>query len=424
MLQLSFSQHLLCKSTLTYVSPFVVALVLAWSLGGASLVLANGLVDSSLQQVDVLNKAEHDHRPIKPFRVAFINPGSPGNRYWDRYVEYMRVAADSLHIDLHVEYAEGNRMHTPELASKLLSQPQVPDYLVYIFQYGQTLKVLNMAEQHKVKSFIVNTNVTDSEQSDVGKPRELFKYWIGHLHANNEYAGEHLAAQLSQEANQRFAGEDVRLLAISGSRDSTAAIDFNKGLANALKKDDSILLEQLVFSNWYYSTAMRQAEGLLLRYPQTQIMWSIGEDVALGAIDGAILAGRKPGVDIVIGGTVSTAKGVEAIEKGLLTANMGGDSWEGARALVMLFDFHHGVDFADDDFSVQYTTEYVTQENVAPFKALISQQKWQYVDYRKMSRYLNPTQENIAFNVNNLINAAEMGVANRAITKRDGSQGE
>lgn len=343
----------------------------------------------------------------KPLRVAFIDPSSGGDPYWDRYVEFMQVAAKSLGIEFTVEYAEGNRMNTPKIAKHLIEQDLAPDYLIYIFQNTQTYKVLKQAEKHGVRSFIVNTNVIDFEREAVGKPRQHFKHWIGHLHSDNIKGGTQLAKGLVALARKKGLVETfapVNTLAFSGSRDSTAALDYNIGLNDYVSSAAQMFIEQLVFTNWSFDAAQRQAKGLMLRYPETKIMWTVGENVALGVLDGLRHAGREAGKDVVVGGTVSTARGVNAILSGKMIANMGGDAWEGARALVMIYDYHFGKDFAKEEYSVLYSTELVTQENVQPYVHLINEERWREIDYRKLSKAYTDTP--LEFTVDGMLEAA------------------
>lgn len=338
-------------------------------------------------------------------RIAFINPASKGDSYWDIYVDFMRSASKSLGVKLDVRYADYNRINSPNIAQDILAQEYLPDYLVYIYQHRQTVDILQLAENKKVKSFIVNTGVLAKDNNVVGKPGGKFNYWIGHLQPDNIAAGERLARALvsgAREKNLVAADGKIHMLAVSGSRDSTAALDYNKGLLKVVSENANVELNQLVFSNWNFTTACRQTEGLLSRYPETTIIWSIGEGNAFGTLCGAYKMKRKPGVDLLVGGTVSSAEGVKEIKKGHLIANMGGDTWEGARAVFLLHEHYNGRGFQGQT-DIRYLTELVSRENVQPYIDLIVHEEWKDIDYRKLSSTSNKNPIEVEFSVQSLL---------------------
>lgn len=354
---------------------------------------------------------------VRPITVAFLNPADKGDVYWDRYVDYMQVAAESLGITLQVHYARENRIHGTRLVEQLLNGEHVPNYLVYIYQQGATHRILQIAESKGVKSLIVNTNIAQSDVERVGLPREKYKGWIGHIHPQNVEAGEQLAdalwqrkSKLADHSSQDSAvsslmHSELSIIGLSGSRDSSAGLDYNTGLKNSVARHPDLSLQQLVFTDWNREKAKYQTIGLLERYPGVSLVWSIGEDIAFGILDALASTGKTPGKDVVVGGTVSSAEGVKAVKAGLLVANMGGDSWEGAHALVTLYDYHHGHDVTAKDYTIRYKTEVVSAANVDPYVELIVNQKWQWIDYSRLT--FTHTGKEIPFDVQALLNAVK-----------------
>ncbi len=323
--------------------------------------------------------------------IIFINPDKPGNVFWDRVSLYMQYAARDLNVELEVHYAE-NRFHVPEIAKAVLNKERKPNYLLYIYQYAQTVDVLKLAEKAKVKSFIFNTNMTKSERDIIGKPREKYKYWIGHSYPDNANAAESLATHLFQSARKKhIEKEDGKLyvVALHGTRDSSVAKDYQEGLKRAISQTPNVKIQQQLYSNWEHQRAYRQSQGALRRHPEVNIIWTGNEAMALGAIQAAETLERTPGKDLMIGGTATSSSGIAAIRDGKLIANVGGDTIEGAWALTLLYDYHNGIDFypAKDTFS--YAMSIVNKDNLDEYAPFIEVQFWKNLNFKMFSRKYN-----------------------------------
>ncbi len=326
-----------------------------------------------------------------PVQVSFINPDSKGNPFWDRTTEFMRWFAEDLNIELEVLYARENRFNVANLAEQVMRRESPPDYLVFIYQHGSGKAILEMAERYRQKSLIFNTAIHPQEEQYVGQPREHFKYWLGHLKPDDRYAGKLLAEQLLSQARARTAERQVRtleMIAISGGKESTPALDRNRGLADALATNLHLKLNQLVFARWEPATAARQANTLLTRYPETAMIWSASDAMALAI--GNSLRTRKGGRPLpLIGGIDWTPEAFDAIRQGRLAVSIGGHFLDGGWALVWVHDHYHGRDFADSGTTVNTKMVHATRDNLHHYAMLWDAEKARAVDYSRFSRALN-----------------------------------
>ncbi|GGA63199.1 hypothetical protein GCM10011369_00630 [Neiella marina] len=322
--------------------------------------------------------------------AVLINPAKPGNVFWDNVSLIATTAAESLGIELTIKYAQ-HRFGVIDHIRAIANQPSKPDYVIFMYQKAHGLEALKILEQAKINSFLINTDIPEQEQPHVGKPRQYFKHWLGHSFPNNQQAGYQLSQWLLARAQQLELAP--QLVAISGSRESSASAYCNQGLRESLQSEPMATLHQLVFAHWSYDKAKKQAKGLLARYPETNIVWAMGEDVAFGIIDAARETGRNVGNDLLIGSTVSTAAGLNAIQNGLMVGNIGPDIWEAGWALSLLADHFHGYDFGQQQTVFEYQLQLVTADNLQDFAHFIDQQFWQRFDFKSLTKRHNTSHQ-------------------------------
>ena len=75
--------------------------------------------------------------------------------------------------------------------------------------------------------------------------------------------------------------------------------------------------------------------------------------MAFGAMTAWEARGGKPGVDAWFSGINTSTEALEAIKSKRLTSLAGGHFITGAWALLMIYDYHHGRDFADEGLELR-----------------------------------------------------------------------
>ena len=87
--------------------------------------------------------------------------------------------------------------------------------------------------------------------------------------------------------------------------------------------------------------------------------------MAIGAIEAIEAMGRKPGVDILIGGIDGVDIGLDAVRSGKMAATVSGHFIEAAWAMVLLFEHFHGRDLLKIHGPVLHSSMYlVDADNV------------------------------------------------------------
>lgn len=320
-----------------------------------------------------------------PPAVVLLQPHA--DLFWKAFVGFMQAATDDLGMRLIVIDAGDSRQKMLEQARLAVASRPRPAALVFqnFKQIGTEL--LQVAERAGVPAFVVNAAVP----GDAGAPRQRFKHWIGEMLPDDELAGAEQARVLIDTARRRGLVDErgkVQLLAIGGGVKSVASIERLRGLRKtvAARKQD-VNLAQVVYGNWDRARARRQVALLRKRYPEVTAVWVANDNMALGVVEAL---GPAAGKRVLVGGVDWSPEALPAIRRGQLTVSMGGHFVEGAWAVVLLHDYRAGKDFAQLGTRFRSTMGRITAENLTAYQALLQQERWGRIDFRKFSRAANP----------------------------------
>lgn len=321
--------------------------------------------------------------------VVFLSPGD--SRFWSMVSEFMTEIATDLDLDFEVVLDPGSHRYTYlQVAEDVLERKNKPEYLVFMCKEHVTTRILTYASEMGVKVFTFNTDIPDATKAAVGMPRETLTNWIGHLAPDSAATGRTLTAILEQKS-QRLGliepGQPLPLFALSGTLDSSAAKGRQQGLMETANANRTRLL-QLVDAQWDRQLAKDKSLVLLKRYPQVAAIWSASDGMALGAIEAAKLAGRRPGKDVLVGGVDWEPEALESIRSGELAVSLGRHFMGGGLALLLLHDYHYGFDFSDDKSPpvLGYQLKPASLDNVDTVEQVMDPEHWQNVDFRRFSR--------------------------------------
>lgn len=337
--------------------------------------------------------------------VAFINPGKSSEQYWLTSARAMEAAARSLNMRFENFYAERQHPRSIDIAKEIIARPPAerPDYVVFSNDYGTGPELLRLFDAAGIKTFMAYSGISEpNDRQLTGKPRERYKNWLGTLEPHAEEAGYLTAKALiarGRAAGLQSGDGKIHLLAISGDRSTPTSIRRGEGLRKAVAEAGDAVIDQEVLAAWNREKAEGQAEWLFARYPATRLVWAGNDLMAFGAMDSWEKRGGKVGHDAWFSGINTSREAMEAIQNGRLTALAGGHFIAGAWAMVMIYDFHHGRDFAKDegvelDMSM-FTLFTPTEAKV--FTQRFGELRFEQVDFRRYSKVLNPKLKRYAF---------------------------
>jgi ABC-type sugar transport system substrate-binding protein len=290
--------------------------------------------------------------------VAFINPGKSDEIYWVTATQSMQAAAKSLGMTFEVQYAQREPLRTLQIARELVARPagKRPEYIVITDDYAVADQLLKIIDDAGVKTFLAYSSIPIDQRGNTGSPRGKYKGWLGSMEPRAEDAGYMTAHALIDRGKKEkaFAADGkLHMLAIAGDRSTPSSINRNQGMRRATSEDARVVLKEEVYAAWSRELGSQQAESLYRRYPDAKLVWAGNDLMAFGAMSAWESRGGKPGVDAWFSGINTSTEALEAIKSKRLTSLAGGHFITGAWALLMIYDYHHGRDFADEGLELR-----------------------------------------------------------------------
>lgn len=328
------------------------------------------------------------------FRAGFVAPTDRSDPFFSQVVDVMQAAAEDLNIELKVDYSSrGVSLYAKRAGLKLISSYK-PDYFLTGYWPGGAKFHLKEAEAREIKSFVFNSPTQVEDDFLVREPRKELSHWVGQMTPDYRQASRHLADILIEAAYKRKLLDTdgkVQIIALSGNEDDISAIQRIDGLQDRVREHSDAVLKEVVLAGWSKEIADQATEKLLGRYPEVAVVWAASDLMAQGAADAVERMGKTPGKDIMIGGFDWYEKSLNDIKAGRITASMGGHIYEGALALILLYDYHKGIDFAGE-LGVKFHSPMhaITAENIGRYQALHQGMDWNNIDFTRFSRALNP----------------------------------
>lgn len=274
--------------------------------------------------------------------VVFLNPGMSTETFWVSYAQFMQAAAKDLGLDLRVRYGERDPHNTLAQARDVLQGSERPDYLVLVNEQYVAPQILRMAQGSGVKLLVVNSALTSDQVRLLGAHDGI--NLIGSLVADDEQAGYLMLKDMLRQHGRVAPGESLDLLAFSGIKTTPVALLREQGMHRALAEHPEVRLRQLVYGEWSRERAFEQATQLFKRYPQTALVWSANDQMALGAMQAFQDSGRLPGKDALFSAVNSSPEILRERLNGRLSSLVAGHFTVGGWAMVLIHDDAKGVD--------------------------------------------------------------------------------
>ena len=330
----------------------------------------------------------------KTHQVALFSPlgSSP---FWTLVANLAGEAANDLGIEFRLYDAELNHFKMIEQVREAVTGPNKVDAVVFPNFKRSGLPILKIAEEAKIPTFLFNSPI--GAEQDAGKPREKFKYWIGEMLPDDTGATMSLANVLIEEAKRKgkvASDGKVHIVGIGGIISDSASIVRVNGFKKAMRNRTDVVLHQVVATDWGPEKGKQKFLGLIKRYPQTTAVWSASYRITDGIVEGMYEIGLRPGKDVMVNTLILNEDVLKAIKSGQLAATAGGHYIEGAWVMVLLYDYFHGIDFAQESLRMKTPMEIVTKENVDFYigkltKEKLSKTNLKRIDFTRFSKKFN-----------------------------------
>ncbi len=248
------------------------------------------------------------------------------------------------------------------------------------------------------------SNDLNKSQNDVaGKPREIYKYWLGTIIPDNIYAGKLISESL---INTKIKG---KLIAIGGSRSTPASIERLEGLNSLLENHQDIELVQTVYGEWNRDDSYTKAYGLLQRYDNIRFIWAANDPMAIGGIEAAKKLNITLGEDLFVSGLNWSDEAFLAISKNEMVASVGGHFTLGGCTLMILYDHYNGIDFANSEGLRLKLNLFKTinKNNIENDSVFIDPESWKLIDFKKYTKK-HAQMDNYFFSIDNFLKAINL----------------
>jgi ABC-type sugar transport system substrate-binding protein len=350
-----------------------------------------------------------------PPRVYFFHPNTENTPFWGKVYDVMMAAADDLGVELHGVIAKDNSFSVKRSGVELVESLKPGDYLITGYWAVSTAKFIEIAEQRGVKVFVINADFTEEENRELGRPRTHFKNWIGHMYANDEQAGYELADSLitrAVKAGKLAKDGKVHVVALYGGDKSVVSESRDAGLKRRVAAFSDAALDTVMSAMWDAGSAESVTVQMLNQHPEATVIWAASDSMALGAIKAIESLGKKPGTDIFVGGIDWSDEGIDAVSDGTMWVSVGGHFLEGAWSLVLVHDYHYGIDFADDPGVRSMTSMHsITSDTVKDYREKLGNPDWKRIDFKRFSKKYNPNLEKYDFSLRAVLNAFDKAPA-------------
>lgn len=343
---------------------------------------------------------------VTPLKVTFLSPDPPGNAFWDSVIQFMKAVAEDLNIDLEILVGQSTASGTLMMKRrglKRLKNSNLPDYFLTGYWPGATNHLIDAAEKKKVNFFVFNTPLVESDRALVGKPREKYPNWIGHMYPDDIHGGYILAESLAA-ATSSIPERVVPMVALGGNTDSAVSAHRVDGLKQFInEKNPAVNLQDVYATDWSKTSTLTSTDKLLNTFPNTRAIWAAADSIALYAAAEAAAKGYKPGNDIFFGGFDWSKRGVDAVNSGTLASSVGGHFMEGGWSLILIYDYQNGIDFKNELGTTIITKmQLIDQSNVKQYLSKFGDRDWSKIDFRKFSKVYNKNLKRYDFSLEKL----------------------
>ncbi len=307
-------------------------------------------------------------------------------------VELMQVVAASLQVD--IEFVRVKKGDLKSVGMKLINAKIKPDMLIMPYHKGVTTKLLKAADANQLNVFLIDALIPAEEKAKLGKPRYRFSRWLASIATNELEAGYQLMDSLIRQAQRSRAYDSegkINVLAISPDHNGLAFSLRQQGMLRRIQQSPKVKVQAVSVLADDLHSAKQSTLGLLPQYPQTRVIWSASDELALAAIDAIEAIGQRPSVDIINGGVISSNVAPATITQGKMNIAWTGHYLQTIAALVLLTDYYYGYDFARElGLQVKTPVFAITRSNIVSYKHLLNKQAWRQLDFKRLSKHYNP----------------------------------
>jgi ABC-type sugar transport system substrate-binding protein len=335
-------------------------------------------------------------------KVAFLAPIlGPEHGFYEVFTDVMRAAAVQFDITLEVVDCRGSATRMVDVGRALVQSPGRPDYVILPDYLGAAQDLLPALDEAGVRVLVVAEGFSGSARATLGKPRGKHRGWLGEILPDDAEAGYRLARALVEAARSRR-GRDAKVhVGILSGDQSSAGLARFRGWARLKNEAPDVEQSSFQYAAWERDKAKSAATLMLRSQPEIGVIWAANDAMALGALEAVRDAGRVPGKDVFLGGIDFDHEALTAVADESLTVSIGGHFLDGARAIVLVHDHHHGRDF--EPWSLRSPLVSATPVNAGRYRRFVENRAWRTLDFTPFSVARNPRRKPLDFSLDSIV---------------------
>lgn len=339
--------------------------------------------------------------PSEKIHITFLNPARYDDPFWGLVSSFMLAAADDLSIDLEIVNSERAYYMIRQKGEEIINRTVKPDYLLLANELNTAVDLVKKANAAGIKTMVFNETFLGDDAIEMGNPQEKYTNWLGEYRPDDYQAGYLLAKELIDLSIDHFdiqGDTKLYIAGITGPENNSSSILRVQGLKKAIAEYTNVVLMQVTSAQYDQDKAQLISEGLIKRYPKLNVIWTASDSMALGVSKAIEDSGRF----IATGGVDWDLRAIEGLSESKLNVTVGGHFMDGAWALVMLYDYHHGYDF--EQLRTKSTFMSLNKDNVQSYLENFGDHNWDKIDFKKYSKLYNKELKKYKFDFNSLLN--------------------
>lgn len=281
--------------------------------------------------------------------------------FWDDVVKYSKATSEDLGIELDIYTIANDREKFKDKVEKLCKSGIDGLIITPIPQIADDL--FGISEKYNIPCFTIN-----NPRNIFGYiPRTKYSSWIGEMNPSNINTGTTLIQQLTSTVKADGIN-DFHILGIDAK--SIGAKERSKGLKSFTSNNKDVKSLTIKEGEWKRERAKEIFIEEYNKNKNINIVWCVSDLVAIGILD----AVKELGVDhkIYIGGINWDSEAINKISQNELSVSVGGHSFMGTWAVLLMHDYLMGKDFSTEGLSFEIPMFSINSDNYKEYQDFLN----------------------------------------------------
>lgn len=326
--------------------------------------------------------------------------------FWDNVILYAKAAAHDLDVEITILDFEGNTSDYFEKVEDICSNGA--DGIIYRPQEKHGNRIFRISEKYGVPVFVINRNLADNNLL----PRTKYHTYIGSMMPNEVRIGTTLIQQLMDQSD-RVGLNPSHILGIGGDSDSRISLDRKIGLNSFLKYIPKVLSYSYFDADWDRDKSSDIFTQYFKENPLVNIVWCASDEIVFGVLEA--IEELKPENKIIVGNINWSKEVFAAIDDNSIQVCVGGHFMEGALAVLLMYDYLRGFDFASEGIVFETPILAANITNYTLFSKFLEMSP-DAVNYRNYSRVFN---KNLLLHVQDVTIFAQDAIESDLVFRND-----